>query len=327
MLDHHHHHHHGNSYINPSVLRRRHRTSLGPSIDGQLYEVVHISGYIRNLSNHHHSSSHIENNSIHPVSSSNTNGQLAFIGIARIQNSCSPNVNDLTNGPLSTMNSPTSEFTCRCQWENGEILFVDQRCKPITGLNGQDLLHKIIFDQIHPEDQAKFDELFKRTVAQRNAINSSSALSQIVVRFRTNHEGDFVSLKTSIYAFCNPCTNDIEFLIMTFISMEPHKKVSVISSNEYNRSSYENYPRNNSDGSHYGSEPSTSYVSIEDQNYSDANSNHDVRTFSASNGPNGWTSTNDGWPATRTIENGSNGTNNVEFVDAQTNLTIYHQYQ
>ncbi|CAF4636797.1 unnamed protein product, partial [Rotaria magnacalcarata] len=78
--------------------------------------------------------------------------QMAFIAIARLQNSCSPNVNDLTNGSMSTFNSITTEFTCRCHWDTGEILFIDQRCTPIIGFKSHELLHKTIYEQIHPDD-------------------------------------------------------------------------------------------------------------------------------------------------------------------------------
>lgn len=334
-----HHHPHQNPFLNPCILRRRHRTSLGPSIDGHLYEVVHVSGYIRNLSGHHHSSSHLDASNIHPSSSSNSGGQMAFIAIARIQNSCSPNVNDLTNGPISTMSSMTTEFTCRCHWETGEILFVDQRCAPIVGCKSQDLLHKIIYEQIHPEDQLKFQELFKRTVTQKNLATTSSNVSHVIIRFRTNIENEYVSLKASTYAFCNPCTDDIEFLIVTFLSMQPpvatlNNKTSVIAnSNDYTRQPYETYARTNT-GAHYPTQSPSAYANADGQEYPANAVTHDGRTYASNNGGSTWAAANDGWnnaaSAVTTTATGANAhvisTSNADYSDTQATMAMYHQF-
>ncbi|CAF2357067.1 unnamed protein product [Rotaria sp. Silwood2] len=333
-------HTHQNPFINPSILRRRHRTSLGPSIDGQLYEVVHVSGYIRNLNTHHHSSSHHDNTNHHP-SSSNSNSQMAFIAIARIQNTCSPNVNDLTNGSISTYNSITTEFTCRCNWDTGEILFVDQRCTPIIGYKSHELLHKLIYEQIHPDDQIKFQDLYKRTVTQKNLLNTSTNLTNIIIRFRTNIDNEYVSLKTSTYAFCNPCTDDIEFIIVTFLSIQPttttsNNKTSVITnSNDYNRQTYDTYSRtttttNQNPSINYTSQSPSTYNNQDGQDYSTGNGNTDGRTFVSNNGGSTWASANDNWTATTTTTSENNSqvssTPNSDYVDTQTNLALYHQY-
>jgi aryl hydrocarbon receptor nuclear translocator len=313
-------HTHQPPFINPCILRRRHRTPLGPSNDGHLYEVVHISGYIRNLTTHHHPSSHHDN----PSSSSNSNGQMAFIAIARIQNSCTPNVNDLTNGSISSLNSLATEFTCRCHSETGEILFIDQRCTPIIGYKSQELLHKIIVDQIHPDDQMKFQDLYKRTVTQKNLPNTSANLTNIIIRFRTNIDNEYVSLKTSTYAFSNPCTDEIEFIIVTFLSNQTTNKTSVIAnSNDYNRQTYETYPRNSSaivtnPISRYPTQSPSTYTNQEGQDYPTGNGNNDGRTYASNNGGSTWAAANDNW----TTANTTTPTTNTDYVDP----TLYHQY-
>ncbi|CAF3662296.1 unnamed protein product [Adineta steineri] len=329
-------------FVNPSTLRRRHRTSLGPSIDGHLYEIVHISGYIRNLSTHHHPTSHHDHANHHP-SSSNSTGQMAFVAIARIQNSSSPNVNDLTNGPTSTANPLTTEFTCRCHWETGEILFIDQRCTPIIGYKSHELLHKIIYEQIHPDDQMKFQDLYKRTVTQKNLPNTSANLSNIMIRFHTNIDNEYISLKTSIYAFCNPCTDETEFLIVTFLSIQPTtattttttNKTSVIAnSNDYNRQSYETYSRATNQGAivqnpvtRYSTQSPSTYTNTDGQEYSTVNETTDGRTFVSNNGGSTWASANDNWTTTSSANNSLvSSTPNTDYVDNQTNLTLYHQY-
>ncbi|UJR22736.1 hypothetical protein I4U23_025770 [Adineta vaga] len=318
---------HQNPFINPCILRRRHRTSLGPSIDGNLYEVVHISGYIRNLNIHHHPSSHHDN----PSSSSNSNGQMAFIAIARIQNSCAPNVNDLTNSSISSLNSITTEFTCRCHSDTGEILFIDQRCTPIIGYKTHELLHKIIYEQIHPDDQIKFQELYKRTVTQKNMSNTSSNLTNIIIRFRSNIDTEYVSLKTSTYAFCNPCTDEIEFIIVTFLSNQPTNKTSVIANaNDYNRQAYETYARNSgaivsNPIAHYPTQSPSTYTNQEGQDYSAGNANNDGRTYASNNGGSTWAAANDNWTAGNQAPPPA-ATTNTDYGDTVATLALYHQY-
>ncbi|CAF3898922.1 unnamed protein product [Rotaria magnacalcarata] len=337
-------HTHQNPFTNPSILRRRHRTCLGPSIDGHLYEVVHISGYIRNLSTH--SSSHHDNANHHPSSSSsNSSGQMAFIAIARLQNSCSPNVNDLTNGSMSTFNSITTEFTCRCHWDTGEILFIDQRCTPIIGFKSHELLHKTIYEQIHPDDHMKFQDLFKRTVTQKNMPATST---NIIIRFRTNIDNEYISLKTSTYAFCNPCTDDIEFIIITFLSIQPTtaaavaaavatatttNKTSVITNaNDYNRQAYETCSRttatapNQNSSVHYSSQALATFNNQEGQDYSNANGTNDGRTYVSNNGGSTWAPANDSWTPAAATSSVNNPTANTDYVDPQANLALYHQY-
>lgn len=251
---------------------------------------------------------------------------MAFIAIARIQNSCSPNVNDLTNGSISSLNSLTTEFTCRCNSDTSEILFIDQRCTPIIGYKSHELLHKNLYDQIHIEDQMKFQDLFKRTVTQKNLTNTSSNLTNIIVRFRTNIDNEYVSLKVSTYAFCNPCTDDIEFIIVTFLSNQATNKTSVIANtNDYNRLSYDTYARNTSaivpnPIARYTQASSSNYPSQEGQDYPTANTNNDGRTYASNNSGSAWASANDNWTS------GNPTPTNTDYVDAPATLSIYHQY-
>jgi aryl hydrocarbon receptor nuclear translocator len=252
---------------------------------------------------------------------------MAFIAIARIQNSCSPNVNDLTNSSLSSLNSITTEFTCRCHTDTGEILFIDQRCTPIIGYKTHELLHKIIYDQIHPDDLMKFQDLYKRTVTQKNLSNTSSNLTNIIIRFRTNIDNEYVSLKTSTYAFCNPCTDEIEFLIVTFLSNQTTNKTSVIAnSNDYNRQTYEAYSRNptaivSNPIARYSTQSPSTYNNQEGQDYATGNGNNDGRTYVSNNSGSTWASANDNWTTANTTTS-----TNTDYSDTAATLALYHQY-
>ncbi|CAF0736382.1 unnamed protein product [Didymodactylos carnosus] len=213
--------HQASYVINPCILRRRHRPSLGPSQDGHLYEVVHVSGYIRNLNGESNSTS------LSSSTSTGNSGFPAFVAIARIQNSCSPNINDLNS--TSNCNLHT-EFTCRCNRETAEILFIDQRCQQIIGYKPHELLHKCIFELIHLDDRSKIQDLFKRAIALKNVPTPTSAATSTiscrvqlspVVNTADPSNSDYIVLKCSTYAFCNPCTDEIEFVIFTFTSNKP----------------------------------------------------------------------------------------------------------
>jgi hypothetical protein len=185
----------------------------------------------------------------------------------------------------------------------------------------------------------KFQDLYKRTVTQKNLPNTSSNSTNIIIRFRTNIDNEYVSLKTSTYAFCNPCTDDIEFLIVTFLSIQSitTNKTSVIAnSNDYNRPSYDTYARTTNQGAivqnpvtRYTSQsPSTYPTNPEGQEYSTGNENNGGRTYASNNGGSTWASANDSWTTATTAVTNSHvsSTGNTDYVDNQTNLTHYHQY-
>lgn len=264
---------------------------------------------------------------------------MAFVAIARLQNASLPNVNDLTNGPIAALNSITTEFTCRCHRDTGEILFVDQRCTPIIGYKSQELLHKLIDEQIHPDDQMAFQELYKRTVAQKTLTSTGSSLTTIAVRCRTNIDNEYVSLKTSIYAFCNPCTDEIEFLIVTFLSVQPMiatNKTSVIANaNDYNQQSYEVYSLANINPGaivqnpvvHYRSPSPSAYANAEGQEYASVNATADGRAYVSNSGGSTWASANENWTTNTSVNHPHvSSTASTDYADGHTNLSTYHQY-
>jgi hypothetical protein len=164
----------------------------------------------------------------------------------------------------------------------------------------------------------KFQDLYKRTVTQKTSAN----LSNIIVRFRTNIDNEYVSLKASTYAFCNPCTDEIEFIIVTFLSNQATNKTSVIANtNDYNRQSYETYPRTTANSiPRYTSQSPSTYNHQEGQDYSTGTATNDGRTFASNNGGSTWAPANDNWTAPVST------TSSADYVDPQANLALYHQY-
>lgn len=176
--------------MSPTHLNRlRHRNSLGPSTDGNQYAVVHCTGYTKNW----------------PTSNSTmddpNNGYCCLVAIGRLQVISSLNATD------SSHENSQCEFMSRLNMD-GKFTFIDQRVTKILGYKPQDLLGKSCFDYFHPDDQTIMRENFDQ------AVNSRGQVVSVLYRF-IRKDNDWAQLKTQSYAFLNPYTNDVEYIICT----------------------------------------------------------------------------------------------------------------
>ncbi|XP_065226744.1 aryl hydrocarbon receptor nuclear translocator homolog isoform X3 [Planococcus citri] len=174
--------------------RSRQRNSLGPSRDGQNFAVVHCTGYIKSWPPSGVQMERIiEEDSAH----------CCLIAIGRLQVSSAPNVSDLS-GPSSN-----SEFISRHSMD-GKFTFVDQRVLQLLGYSPSELLGKPCFDFFHPEDQPHMKESFEEVLKMKGQAVS------VLYRFRAKNR-EWVCLRTSAFAFLNPYTEDIEYIVCTNI--------------------------------------------------------------------------------------------------------------
>lgn len=181
--------------MSPTHLHRlRQRNSLGPSNDGHQYAVVHCTGYTKNWPTSNAGMDRID------VDDAN-NGYCCLVAIGRLQVISSPNACDLNNA-----NSQV-EFMSRHNMD-GKFTFVDQRVSNVLGYKPQDLLGRSCFDYFHPDDLAHMRENFDQVVNLRGQVIS------VLYRFRTK-DNDWAQLKTQSYAFLNPYTNDVEYIVCT----------------------------------------------------------------------------------------------------------------
>lgn len=176
--------------------RLRQRNALGPSTDGNNYAVVHCTGYIKNwppggvsamdrgIENEEHSSSH-----------------CCLVAIGRLQVTSAP-----SNGDLLGSNS-AHEFISRHNMK-GEFTFVDQRVTAILGYQPQELLGKSAFDFFHPDDLPHMKENFEQVIKLKGQVIS------VMFRFRARNQ-EWVWLRKSSFAFLNPYSNDIEYIVCT----------------------------------------------------------------------------------------------------------------
>lgn len=175
--------------FSPTHLHRlRQRNSLGPSQDGNSYAVVHCTGYIKNWN---------DRIDIDDASS----GHYCLVAIGRLQVISAPNASD-----LNSANSQT-QFMSRHNMD-GKFTFVDQRVTSVLGYQPQELLGKTCFEYFHPDDQARMKESFDQILKLRGQVMS------ILYRFRTK-DSEWVFLRTQSFAFLNPYTDKVEYIVCT----------------------------------------------------------------------------------------------------------------
>lgn len=197
--------------------RLRQRSALGPSRDGHHYAVVHCTGYIKNwppsgvpmdrgVDDDSHSGSH-----------------CCLVAIGRLQVTSTPNTSDLVGS-----NSAAGAFYCFKAFRSrsylrpsfyfsefisrhsadGKFTFVDQRVLNLLGYSPPELLGKICFDLFHPEDVSHMKESFEQVLKLKGQVMS------VMYRFRSKSR-DWVWLRTSAFAFLNPYTDEVEYIVCT----------------------------------------------------------------------------------------------------------------
>jgi len=174
--------------------RLRQRNSLGPATDGHNYAVVHCTGYIKNWPPTVQAMERSEDES-------HGGSHCCLVAIGRLQVTSSPNTSDLMGS------NSQNEFISRHAMD-GKFTFVDQRVMTVLGYSPQELLAKPCFDFFHPEDQTHMKESFDQVLKLKGQVMS------VMYRFRGKNR-EWVWLRTSAFAFLNPYTDDIEYIVCT----------------------------------------------------------------------------------------------------------------
>lgn len=174
--------------------RVRQRNSLGPSRDGNNFAVVHCTGYIKNWPPQGIQMDRNPEDEMHASSS------CCLVAIGRLQVTSTPN-----SGDLNSENS--HEFVSRHSLE-GNFTFVDHRIMQLMGYSPPELLGKSCFEFIHNEDQAHMKENFEQVVKMKGQVMT------LMYRFRAKNNS-WIWLRTSAFAFLNPYTDEIEYIVCT----------------------------------------------------------------------------------------------------------------
>eukprot|EP00096_Caligus_rogercresseyi_P005598 TRINITY_DN2152_c0_g1_i1.p1 TRINITY_DN2152_c0_g1~~TRINITY_DN2152_c0_g1_i1.p1 ORF type:complete len:640 (+),score=256.56 TRINITY_DN2152_c0_g1_i1:822-2741(+) len=250
--------------------RVRNRGTL-TSREGPDYAVVHCTGYIKNWP-----PQGIPLDRLSEEELSNAAGggsSCCLVAIGRLQVTSMPNNHDLS-GPEST-----AEFVSRHNME-GKFSFVDQRVLGLLGYAPGELLGKTCFDYIHSEDQVHMKESFDQVGKMKGQVMN------FMYRFRSK-AGDWNWLRTSAFAFLNPYTDDIEYIVCTNSTAtkgasneasnyrSEYNNVASASSSSYSSSSTQQQPQSYS----YDPTPPSPYGSpIPGRNSAGKNNNNSAGT-------------------------------------------------
>lgn len=120
---------------------------------------------------------------------------------------------------------------------DGKFTFVDQRVLQLLGYTPSELLGKSCFEFFHREDEPHMRESFEEgqlTSLQHHFVRSllkivlihlnlvlsvlkmKGQVVSVLYRFRAKN-GEYICLRTSAFAFLNPYTEDIEYIVCTNI--------------------------------------------------------------------------------------------------------------
>ncbi|KAK2705147.1 hypothetical protein QYM36_017255 [Artemia franciscana] len=173
--------------------RLRQRNSLGPSRDGQHYAVIHVTGYIKNW----------PPTGVQMDRGTDEEGgsHCCLVAIGRLQVTSTPASSDLIGSNSS------SEFVTRHS-ADGKFTFVDQRVMTMVGYTPVELLGKSCYEFFHPEDHAHMKDSFEQVLKLKGQVMS------VMYRFRAKNR-DWVWLRTSAFAFLNPYTDELEYIVCT----------------------------------------------------------------------------------------------------------------
>ncbi|XP_018007755.1 aryl hydrocarbon receptor nuclear translocator homolog isoform X2 [Hyalella azteca] len=187
---------------NGHLNRLRQRNSLGHSVDGHNYAVLHCTGYIKNWP-----PTGVQMERVEEDNQTASPSHCCLVSIARLQVTSTPNTADLMGS------SAANEFISRHAMD-GKFTFVDQRVTNVLAYSPQELLAKSCFDFFHPEDQTHMKESFDQVLKLKGQVMS------VMYRFRAKNR-EWVWLRTSAFAFLNPYTDDIEYIVCTNTATKP----------------------------------------------------------------------------------------------------------
>uniref|UniRef100_A0A0A9Y6W6 Aryl hydrocarbon receptor nuclear translocator homolog n=1 Tax=Lygus hesperus TaxID=30085 RepID=A0A0A9Y6W6_LYGHE len=190
---------------NSQYGRLKQCNSLGPSRDGAKFAVVHCTGYIKNWPGNGPYDSY-------PMPPSQMDGvedesrHCCLVAIGRLQVTSTPNTSDL-------LSNGNNEFVSRHSLD-GKFTFVDQTVIKIMHYTPPELLGKTCFEFINPDDLSHMKESFDQVAKLKGQVIS------VMYRFRAKM-GGWTWLRTSAFAFLNPYTDEVEYIVCTNTPAKP----------------------------------------------------------------------------------------------------------
>ncbi|RZF43984.1 hypothetical protein LSTR_LSTR007256 [Laodelphax striatellus] len=182
-------------------LKQRNSLGPGPSRDGHNYAVIHCTGYIKNWPPTGQFDGHPLSGVQMERAVEEDGSHCCLVAIGRLQVTSTPNTSDLSSS------NNNAEFISRHSMD-GKFTFVDQRVIGLLGYSPPELLSKSCFEFFHPEDQTHMKESFEQVLKLKGQVMS------VMYRFRAKNR-EWVWLRTSAFAFLNPYTDEVEYIVCT----------------------------------------------------------------------------------------------------------------
>ncbi|CAK9297228.1 unnamed protein product [Gordionus sp. m RMFG-2023] len=104
-----------------------------------------------------------------------------------------------------------------------DFTFVDQRVFDVLGYQTQEVLGKSCFEFYHPDDMNLMKETFEQVIKMKGQMMS------VMYRFR-HKSGKWICLQSNLYAFLNPYSEALEFIIANNSLAKPLKCDRIIES-------------------------------------------------------------------------------------------------
>ncbi|KAF5402731.1 Helix-loop-helix DNA-binding domain protein [Paragonimus heterotremus] len=225
--------------------RLRHRQTFGspPCTAGQpTYALIHVTGFVKPIGpTHNPSKSEMQMVNGHPAGSQSHSifdGLLPNDGDFSLQghdvDTVGMNEQDklldqqvphclvalgrlqITNRPDAVDLSPSRslEFVTRLS-SDARVTFCDQRVQNVLGVGTDDILGQLFSDFMpSSKDKANFQELFDRAWKFKGEIFS------LLLVLRAQSSGDPVSVRCNLFAFANPFSEEVEYVVCTTTSVK-----------------------------------------------------------------------------------------------------------
>ncbi|KAF7256689.1 hypothetical protein EG68_06114 [Paragonimus skrjabini miyazakii] len=234
-----------NSNFLTARTRLRHRQTFGspPCTAGQpTYALIHVTGFVKPIGPTHNSSkSEMQMVNGHPAGSQShsifdgllpNDGDFALqghdvdtVGMNEQDKLLDPQVPhclvalgrlQITNRPDAVDLSPSRslEFVTRLS-SDARVTFCDQRVQNVLGVGTDDVLGQLFSDFMPAsKDKANFQELFDRAWKFKGEIFS------LLLVLRAQSSGDPVSVRCNLFAFANPFSEEVEYVVCTTTSIK-----------------------------------------------------------------------------------------------------------
>ncbi|XP_065911548.1 protein cycle-like isoform X2 [Dysidea avara] len=179
-------------YTQAEELIRLYHSANQMTPGNQQYSVLHCSGFIRALTSSEKITLNVDEEGV----------TQCLVAIARLQP-----FSRQTEPEAAVVDSNDSEFVARVGLD-GKFTYIDHRVVSVLGYVPQDLVGEVSYQYYHPDDLHRMVQL------HQNAVKYRTPMPTIQYRFLSKKQ-DWVWLAAKAFAFVNPYSQQVEYIIFT----------------------------------------------------------------------------------------------------------------